>query len=163
MAYLLDANVLIESKNRYYGFDLCPGFWTWVERRHRDGIVFSVSQVESELIAGRDALADWARARGRAFFLDPKPPVLGAFPAVSTWVTTQQYEPAAINTFLQAADYYLVAQALAGGHTVVTLEQPSTSTKRVKLPEVCIGLGVPYLSTFEMLRREGARFELAIA
>ena len=26
--YLLDANPFIEAKNRYYGFDICPGFWT---------------------------------------------------------------------------------------------------------------------------------------
>ena len=25
--YLLDANVFIEAKNRYYGFDFCPAFW----------------------------------------------------------------------------------------------------------------------------------------
>lgn len=25
--YLLDTNVFIEAKNRYYAFDLAPGFW----------------------------------------------------------------------------------------------------------------------------------------
>lgn len=29
--YLLDANVFIEAKNRYYGFDLAPGFWDWLD------------------------------------------------------------------------------------------------------------------------------------
>jgi hypothetical protein len=24
--YLLDANAFIEASNRYYGFDICPGF-----------------------------------------------------------------------------------------------------------------------------------------
>ncbi|MBF0436614.1 MAG: DUF4411 family protein [Magnetococcales bacterium] len=24
--FLLDSNVFIEAKNRYYGFDICPGF-----------------------------------------------------------------------------------------------------------------------------------------
>ena len=27
MKYLLDSNVFIEAKNRYYAFDICPGFW----------------------------------------------------------------------------------------------------------------------------------------
>lgn len=27
MAYLLDADVLIQAKNRHYGFDFCPAFW----------------------------------------------------------------------------------------------------------------------------------------
>ena len=25
--YALDANVFIEAKNRYYRFNLCPGYW----------------------------------------------------------------------------------------------------------------------------------------
>lgn len=30
--YLLDANVLIEAKNRYYGFDIAPGFGNGLNR-----------------------------------------------------------------------------------------------------------------------------------
>ena len=30
MAYLLDANVFIQAKNLYYGFDFCPAFWDWL-------------------------------------------------------------------------------------------------------------------------------------
>ena len=158
MAYLLDANVLIQDKNLHYGFDSCPGFWDWVVLRHGEGRVSSVSRVGDELLAGTDALADWAQERGRAFFLEPDPRTLPALAAVSQWVLSNQYEPAAINTFLQVTDYYLVAQAQAHGHTVVTSEIPSDSTRRIKIPNVCIGLGVPYVTTFETLRRERARF-----
>lgn len=69
-------------------------------------------------------------------------------------------EPAAISTFLQVADYYVVAQAHAGRHTVVTHEVPSASTKRIKIPDACIGLGVTCVTPYEMLRRERARFVL---
>jgi hypothetical protein len=77
---------------------------------------------------------------------------------VSGWATGNQYEPAAITTFLQVADYYLVAQALTGGHTIVTHEQPSASTRRIKIPDACLGLGIKFMTPFEMLRRERARF-----
>ena len=30
MAYILDANVFIEAKNRRYGLDFCPAFWEWL-------------------------------------------------------------------------------------------------------------------------------------
>jgi hypothetical protein len=72
----------------------------------------------------------------------------------------QQYEPAAINTFLQVADYYLVAYALAGQHIVVTHEVASPSTRRIKIPDACIGLGIQHMTPYEMLRREKARFVL---
>lgn len=42
MPYLLDANVFIEAKNAYYGFDFCPGFWEWLVPKNREGLVFSI-------------------------------------------------------------------------------------------------------------------------
>jgi hypothetical protein len=66
----------------------------------------------------------------------------------------------AVNTFLQKADFYLVAHALAHQFTLVTHEVPSASTKKIKIPDACIGLGVKVVSTFEMLRNSRARFVL---
>lgn len=43
--YVVDANVLIEAKNRYYAFDLAPGFWEWLSRARAAGDVFSVEPV----------------------------------------------------------------------------------------------------------------------
>jgi hypothetical protein len=68
------------------------------------------------------------------------------------------YEPAAVATFLQDADYYLVAHARARHHVVVTHEVVAHSTKKIKIPNACIGVGVRYVTPFEMLRAERARF-----
>jgi predicted nucleic acid-binding protein len=162
MAYLLDANVFIDAKNRYYGFDVCPGFWDWLLLEHAAGRAFSVRQVGDELLAGADTLANWTQERGDAFFLPPNAQTLAAMGTVSQWVTAQQdYTSAAVNTFFQAADFYLVAQALARGDTVVTHEVPRQSVHRVMIPNVCVGLGVQYINPFQMLGRERARFVLA--
>ena len=160
MAYLLDANVFIQAKNLHYGLDFCPAFWDWLIAQNQAGQVFSIERVRDEIEAGADALAAWAAARGPGFFITPDSAVLPALASVSTWATGQQYEPAAVSTFLQVADYYLVAQALAHKHTVVTHEIASTSKRRIKIPDVCIGLGVKCMTPFEMLRRERARFVL---
>jgi len=58
------------------------------------------------------------------------------------------------------ADYYLVAQAYAGKYIVVTHEIPSASTRKIKIPDACIGLGIKGMTPFEMLRHERARFVL---
>jgi len=160
MAYLLDANVFIQAKNLYYGLDFCPAFWDWLIVHNTAGRVFSIEKVGDEVEAGGDELATWAAARGAGFFVKPDAAMLPALGKVSTWVTGQHYEPAAVNTFLQVADYYLVAHALAHGHTVVTHEIASTSTKKIKIPDACIGLGIKCMTPFEMLRRERARFVL---
>jgi hypothetical protein len=159
MAYLLDANVFIQANRFHYGFDICPGFWEWIEREHARGSVLSVAQVGRELGAGNDRLAEWA-ADQVGFFLEPDAATLTSMAAVSQWVTQQGYEPAAINTFLQIADYYLVATAHAHGHVVVTHERPAATVRRVPIPDVCVGMGVRFMNPFEMLRVERARLVL---
>lgn len=107
-----------------------------------------------------DELSVWAEERGQGFFLRPDATLFPSLAAVSTWATSQSYAASAISTFLQVADYYLVAHARAGSHTVVTHEIPSASTRRIKIPDACIGLGIRCVTPFEMLRRERARFIL---
>lgn len=152
--------MFIQAKNLHYGLDFCPAFWDWLVAGNRAGLVFSIERVEDEIQAGGDELSDWASERGAGFFLRPDAAMLPALGQVSTWATNQMYEPAAVNTFLQVADYYLVAHALAHGHTVVTHEVASPSTKRIKIPNVCIGLNIRCMTPYELLRRERARFVL---
>jgi hypothetical protein len=160
MAYLLDANVFIQAKNLHYGLDFCPAFWEWLIANNAAGTVFSIEKVGDEIGAIADELSAWAAQRGGGFFLKPDATILPKLADVSAWANSQNYEPAAINTFLQAADYYLVTHALAHGHTVVTHEVPANSTKKIKIPNACIGLNVKCMTPYEMLRVERARFVL---
>ena len=163
MAYLLDANVFIAAKNLHYGLDFCPAFWEWLIAGNSAGSVFSIEKVGDEVQGVADELSEWAKARGDGFFLRPDPSAFPALAAVSTWANGNGYEPAAVSTFLQVADYYLVAQAQAGGHTVVTHEVPSASKRKIKIPDACIGLGIKFMTPFEMLRLERAKFILGTA
>ena len=134
--------------------------WDWLIQRNAANEVFSIEKVGDELAAGGDELSDWAEQRGPGFFLKPDAALLPALGTVSAWVMGQRYDPAAVNTFLQVADYYLVAHALAHGYTVVTHEKAAPSTKIIKIPNPCIALGVKVMTPFEMLRHERAKFVL---
>lgn len=160
MAYLLDANVFIQAKNLHYGLDFCPAFWDWLIANNNDKRVFSIEKVGDEINAGADELSTWAAQRGPDFFLQPDATILPALASVSNWASSQNYEPVAVNTFLQVADYYLVAHALAHGHTVVTHEKAYSSTKKIGIPNVCIGMKIKFMTPYEMLRHERARFVL---
>jgi hypothetical protein len=160
MAYLLDSNVFIQAKNLHYGMDFCPAFWDWLNKQNEAEQVFSIEKVADELVAGDDELSKWADQKGGRFFLPPDNKVLGALPKVSEWVMGQQYDPAAISTFFQVADYYLVAHALGHSYVVVTHEIASDAVRKVKIPNACIGLKIKFMNPYEMLRRERARFVL---
>ena len=80
---------------------------------------------------------------------------------ISIRVTTQSYEPpAAVNTFLQLIDYYMVAYASAYGYMVVIHEVISYSME-IKISNVRIGLGIKCMTPYEMLCHERARFILS--
>lgn len=165
--YLLDANVFIQAKALHYGLDFCPAFWEWLINNNTAGRVFSIEKVSDEIQAGNDDLSQWAAQRGAGFFLPPDQVVLPVLAQVSTWATThtwgnpqQRYSPAAVSTFLQVADYYIVAHALAHKHILVTHEIAAATVNKIKIPNACIALGIKCMTPYEMLRRERARFVL---
>lgn len=160
MSYLLDANVFMSAKNLHYGLDFCPAFWEWLIHKGNTGTVFSIDKIADEIAAGGDDLSAWAADRGAGLFRRTPASLAAQFAQVSTWATSQQYTAAAINTFLQSADFYLVAHALAGAHVLVTHETLATSSGRIKIPNACLGLDVRYMTPFQMLRTEQARFVL---
>jgi len=158
--YLLDANIFIQAKNLHYGFDFCPAFWEWLDQQNALGRVASVERIGDELEAGEDELSDWANERASNFFLPPDNQILPVLGEVSNWVNNQGYEPAAIFTFLQDPDYWIICHARAYDYTIVKHEVASNSKRRVKIPDVCLGMNIHYVSAFQMLRRERARFVL---
>ena len=81
---------------------------------------------------------------------------------LATWTAASDYRQNAKEEFLASGDFQLIAYAHAHGHTVVTheLSEPA-ARRRVKIPDACIAMGVPYTNVFTMLRGEGAQFVLA--
>lgn len=157
-SYLLDTNVFIEAKNRYYAFDLAEGFWSQLRDASTREQVLSLAQVRDELEKREDSLTTWVKQNNFLFkgIDEEAAPLLVE---VARWVNEQQYTAAAINQFLQStADYYLVAYAAAHDLTIVTHETASPSgRKRIKIPDVCGAFGVPVCDTFNMMRQVGIK------
>ena len=159
--YLLDANVLIEAKNRYYGMDFAPGFWDWLELAHARGQIYTVRAVADEIAPG-DELSSWFQQLPSTFVFDPTSDDAPHLGALAVWATNStHYRPEAIAKFLASADYRLVAQAKTLGFTVVTHEVPNAQqVKNIKIPEACHQLGVLYLNAFDLLRNAGVQLKL---
>lgn len=158
--YLLDTDVFIKAKKFHYGFDFCPAFWDWVADQNQAGKVASIEEVLAELCRGDDELKDWANDRGDEFFLKPDGDVMMASMEVSGWAKVGTYTQAAVSSFFDAADYWLVAHALGQNWTMVTHEVPGYSDNKIKIPDVCKSLEIECLNPFEMIRKEQPRFVL---
>jgi hypothetical protein len=155
--YLIDSDVLITAKNRYYAFSICPGFWDSLVHGHAQGRVQSIDRVRQELLSGRDddSLVRWVRdTLPTEFFLpSDSAEITAAFTDVMRWVTRHgQYQDEAKARFASGADGWLVAHGIATGRVVVTNEQPRPEARAViKLPDVCDAFSVRYEDTFAML------------
>ncbi|MEM1099383.1 MAG: DUF4411 family protein [Planctomycetota bacterium] len=158
----MDTNIFIDAKNRYYHPKVCPGFWDWLVQANGSDDVYSIERVYDELTEdSEDEVSEWAKQNSEDFFIPVDEEVLPALQSIAAWANAHsRYSDAAKADFLDSADYYLVAQALAGGHTVVTHERPAPSIQRVKIPDACIAQKVKCVNPWEMLRKEHARFVL---
>jgi hypothetical protein len=157
--YLLDANVFIEAKRRYYAFDICPGFWDALVVHAENSTVKSIDRIKTiELQAGHvdDELKEWANTiiPAEFFAISNEEDVLLRYAEVMAWVENQpRFVPFAKAEFAQSVDGWLIAFAKAKGLILVTHEErrPESKTK-VKIPDVCDAVGVQCVDTFQMLR-----------
>jgi hypothetical protein len=158
--YLLDSNAFMEANRLYYGFDIAPGFWTWLASPALADQLGSIEPVKDEITAGTGDLVTWARAQPAAFWLVDTSDVVAAMTEIAAWVTdpARQYRQEAIDEFLDSADYRLIAHARATDSVVVTRERPAPDAKKkVKIPDVCIAFDVAWTDPFSAYRALGLR------
>lgn len=132
MKYLLDSNVFIEAKNRYYAFDVCPGFWDWMDHVVAGGDVLSLAMVREELLAGNDELAKWIGVRKQA------------------------------QCFLGADPWLVAKAKAIGATVVTLEVRDLNCKKKVPLPNVCDVESVPFMNTFELLQKLAAQFHFKL-
>lgn len=159
--YLLDANAFITAHRGRYPLDVVPGYWGWLAEALRDGTAGSIQRVRDELTSAEDELQRWVEDQP-GLDLEPDTDVINALRVLSRWTMAEdRFRDAAKTQFLDEADYFLVGQAMAGSHVVVTFETPQPEgKKRIKIPDACDAFDVEWIQPIEMLRREGARFVL---
>ncbi len=161
MAYLLDANTFIEAKNRYYSFDVCPGFWQWLELFANQQDFLTIKEVKDEILYGSDELSDWFKTIPSNLFIEADTEIQREFRTIYNHVTHNDYNTTAKNRFLDGADPWLIATAKQRNLSIVTHESsvPPNSTK-IKIPNLCEIYEISCLNIFELLHDENVIFNL---
>lgn len=156
--YILDANVLIEAKRRYYAFDLCPGFWDSLLYHNSKGNLGSIDRVGKDLSEGDD-LDKWKKQSSGFFAPTESAIVSAAYRDINKWVQSQdRFSNFEKSRFADDVDAWIIAYAKANNATVVTHEAPAPRSTKVKIPDVCDHFKVEHLNTFDMLLKLGVVF-----
>ncbi|MCC8376727.1 DUF4411 domain-containing protein [Photorhabdus sp. HUG-39] len=167
MIYLIDSNVFIQAQNEYYCFDVCPGFWEFIERKFNEGQFISIKNVYHELAKQDDAVFAWVKDRKSFFQSVDDIDTQKNFSEIVNYVN-EEYSPRHknsrlhIQTFLNVADPWIVAKARTVHATVVSHEvrDKSKQSPKPKIPDVCDHFHVPTIRTSELLRSFQVKFIL---
>jgi predicted nucleic acid-binding protein len=156
--FVLDTNVFVEAHRRYYSFDIVPSFWRTLLKHAKDGQVISIDRVKKEISnsSDDDELKKWAIKEFNEWFMSTDNEIVfESYRQIIDWANNQsQYYDYAKSEFASVADSWLVAYAKAYNYVVVTHESYHPDSKRrIYIPNACHAFGVPYINTFDMLRK----------
>lgn len=158
--FLIDANTIIQSSQKYYAFDIAPGYWESLLTSAKQGKIISIDKVFKEIdkYEFEDDLKKWVKNDFHfAFKSTDNEQVLSNYSLViKKAVDNPQYSGFAKAEFaaFERADAWLIAYAKTHGCLLVTDETFEPNIKRrVKIPNICKEFNIEYINTFEMIRR----------
>lgn len=156
--FCLDTCVYVEGWNRYYSMELCPHYWEILDSLGQQGIIFSPIEVRREIEKEDDGLFSW---------ISDKPYL---FKDITVEVQEILREIMASHGRLvdsikqrSVADPWVIAHAIIEDAIVVTKESISGSSRRIKIPDVCLELGVQCINDFDFAKRVGISFDASIS
>lgn len=158
--YLLDANAFMQPKQKFYAFDICPGYWMALISHQQGGRIQSIDRVRDEIEDGADDLWQWVRDSFPAagFAGTREAGILANYARMQLWVASSAHYTAGAKLEFAGernADGWLIAYAMSfPGTVIVTLEDFNAARKnKIPIPNIATIFGVEAITPFEMLRR----------
>jgi rRNA-processing protein FCF1 len=160
--YCLDANVLIQAWQKYYSPKICPGYWDLLDSLGENSIIFIPEMVYDEIVKTDDDLSKWLKSS--------KIPIRKIDEQVTKclkdiYSADPNHKYLVDNTKARSlADPWIIAHALKENAIVVTKEEKVTAynTTKIKIPNVCEKMNVPWINDFQLILELGIRFKCEI-
>lgn len=160
--FLIDTNSFIEPKNRYYAFDLAPGFWSQFTKHIESRDIAVLDMVRDEIEKGEDALSNWIKSIDIPEIVNHKDgAIISKYSEIINNIAQNPcYKQSALQEWSResVADPWLIAAAAAKGYTLITMERPvvtlnpNNPSKYAKIPDVANTFKVKTGDLFYMMR-----------
>lgn len=175
--YILDTNVYIAAEIGYYHHDIVPTYWDVLKTFGDRDLIVSPKQVRDEITSKSVWLSNWKK-HNKVFLNSDLPGILGFF----TQVTTEYKKVKVVNQIavkrayprynpsrdepLSDPDIFVIATALfykaqfpSAEIILVTKENSEVKPyKTVRIPHLCVPLGIRCIDDFEFIREAGIKF-----
>ena len=161
LPFVIDANVFIQPHRQYYPFDICPGYWAFLEHHFKEGNIISIDKIKGEIIDS-DELSDWVlnQIPSKVFYSTRQNEVSKKYAEIIQWVqSSSQFHASAKAEFANDPDGWLVAYAKAHNLTITTQEVYIPGVKnKIPIPNLCREFNIECIDIFNMLRQLKAKF-----
>lgn len=159
--YLIDSNALIQPYKEYYGMDIVPGFWVFLEQEIHKGTVVIIQQVKKEVLSfhEQDELKRFIGSLPASLIMKPEVKTQTAYSDIARY-TSEEFPENQSSQFLRGADGWLIAEANVRNGIIVTLE---SERKKGKITIFQAGALLPdtkIVRPWDMLRDLSASFTL---
>jgi len=156
--YCLDSNVLIQAWQTYYSPLICPEYWNVLNELGKQRRIVLPQMVVEEITRTEDDLSKWLKSSNI-------PKLRQTEQVIQSWKDIQAKDPLhklLVDNIKQRslADPWVIAHAIVEGACVVTKENKETArrTTRIKIPNVCENMGVPWINDFQFIQELSIRF-----
>lgn len=161
--FLIDSNSFMEPSNRYYSFDIAPGFWKQLTPHINLGRIIILDMVKAEVVNGNDELSNWMSKLNSPIMDHRENAIIKKYAEVLEFVRSNPcYQEAALHEWSESniADAWLIATAAVHGYTLITFEKTAkpnsnSPSKNAKIPDVAMAFDVKTDNLFYMMRQLG--------
>lgn len=160
--FCLDTNVLIQAWQKYYSPKFCPDYWSVLNQLGEKGSIFLPQAVYEEIEKTDDELLTWVKSSSIP---------IKRIDGEVTSCLQDIYSKNEIHKYLvdntkqrSLADPWVIAHARKEKASVVTKEEKVTAlnSTRIKIPNVCENMGVPWLNDFQLIEELNLKFSCKI-
>jgi hypothetical protein len=138
---------------RWYPQKLFPTLWDKWDNLINEKRLLSSEEVLKEIERKEDALFKWAKERDQMFI-----PLNNDIQSATKTILIKYPKLVDSRTGKSFADPFVIATAQVIGATVITGESHEGSSKRPKIPNVCLDLNIPCKNIVQMIDAERWRF-----
>lgn len=150
MEYSLDTSAVLNTWRRHYPPDLFPSLRERLESLIDSGTAVATEEVMEELKRKDDEVHAWAAQHPSMFV-----PIDEIIQYRVLEIMSEFPRLVDNRSNRSGADPFVVALAQIYDLTVVTYEEPTRSTNRPKIPDVCSSLNLRCIRMIDLMREQG--------
>lgn len=154
MSYWIDANVLIQAKNKAYPFKRFPEFWTFLAVQFEAKTIRSSEFIYKELTPRDDELSQWCKSRRDTAMNTPAlQDVQKCYNRITDFIESlplAKHNVVRKSEFYASADGWVIAHAMAEPNGIVVTHETERDAGKIKIPLVCKEMGIKWIDIYEL-------------